>query len=102
MRIRCRVSFCILIIDVLRGGVGINIKEAIVERFRQLCAERNISYTQLARLAGMTPSTIYSMLKPERKEISTATVKKLCDGMDLNIVDFFDCDLFRSLPPEIE
>ena len=78
------------------------IKDAIAERFRQLCAERGISYTQLARLAGVTPSTVYSMLQPGRRDVSAITVKKLCDGLDLCIIDFYDCDLFRNLPPEIE
>ena len=86
----------------LQAGERMKIKDAITERFRQLCAERNISYTELARLAGVTPSTVYSMLQPERKDISAATVKKLCDGLDLYIADFFDCDLFRNLPPEID
>lgn len=78
------------------------IKDAIAERFRQLCAERGISYTQLARLAGVTPSTVYSMLQPKRRDVSAVTVKKLCDGLDLCIVDFYDCDFFRNLSPEIE
>ena len=78
------------------------IKDAITERFKQLCAERSISYTQLARLAGVTPSTVYSMLKAERRNISAVTVKILCDGLDLNIIDFYNCDLFRDLQPEIE
>gem|GEM_PF-62429 len=78
------------------------IKGAIVERFRQLCKEHGISYTQLARLAGVSPSTVYSMLEPERRDVSVATVKKLCDGLELSIIEFFDCDIFRDLPPEIE
>ena len=79
----------------------VTIKDAIVERFMQLCKEREISFTQLARLAGVTPSTVYSMLQPTRRDISVITVKKLCDGMDLSIIEFYDCDLFRNLPPEI-
>ena len=102
MRIRCCVALVMLIVDCLKGGEGINIKDAITERFRQLCAERDISFTELARLAGITPSTVYSMLQPERRDISAVTVKKLCDGLDLCISDFFDSDLFRNLPPEIE
>jgi len=78
------------------------IKDAIAERFKQLCKQRGISYTQLARLAGVTPSTVYSLLKQERKDVSVVTVKKLCDGLDLCIIDFYNCDLFRNLPPEIE
>ena len=78
------------------------IKDAIVERFKLICAERGISYTQLARLAGVTPSTVYSMLLPERRDVSAITVKKLCDGLEMNIIEFYDNDLFRNLPPEIE
>ena len=77
------------------------IKDAIVERFVQLCKERSISYTQLARLAGVSPSTVYSMLEPERRDVSAITVKKLCDGLELCIADFYDCAIFRNLPPEI-
>ena len=77
-------------------------KDAIVERFELLCKERSISYTRLANLAGVTPSTVYSLLNPERRDISSNTVKKLCDGLELSITDFYDCDLFRNLPPEIE
>ena len=78
------------------------IKDAIVERFRQLCEERAISYTQLARQAGISPSTVYSMLQPERQDVSVVTVKKLCDGLDLCISDFYNSAIFRNLPPEME
>ncbi|WP_373728841.1 helix-turn-helix domain-containing protein [Bacteroides heparinolyticus] len=91
-----------LLCTILKGGEDIKIKDAIVERFRQLCAKRNISYTELARLAGVTPSTVYSMLQPERRDISAVTVKKLSDGLGMSIIDFYDCDLFRNLPPEID
>ena len=101
-RIRHSVALAMLIIEYSKGGEGINIKDAIAERFRQLCAERNISYTQLARLAGVTPSTVYSMLQQERRDMSVTTVKKLCDGLELCITDFFDDDLFRTLLPEVE
>ena len=78
------------------------IKDAVVERFKQICAERKISFTQLARLAGVTPSTVYSMMQPERRDVSVVTVKKLCDGLEMCIIEFYDCDCFRNLLPEIE
>ena len=91
-------DYCTIQIKAVRA----TIKDAIAERFKRLCSERCISYTQLARLAGVTPSTVYSMLRPERRDVSAVTVKKLCDGLELSIIDFYDCDLFRDLPPEIE
>ena len=77
-------------------------KDAIVERFIQICAERGISYTLLATQAGVTPSTVYSMLDPSRRDVSASTVKKLCDGLELSIIVFFDSELFRDLLPETE
>lgn len=78
------------------------IKDAIVERFKQLCADQGISYTELARRAGVTPSTVYSMVNPARRDVSAITIKKLCDGLDLSMTDFFDDALFDHLPQEIE
>lgn len=87
---------------IWKVGEGMKIKEAIIKRFQQLCAERDLSYTELARLSGITPSTVYSMLQPKRKDMSVVTVKKLCDGLNLSVADFYDNELFRKLPPEIE
>jgi len=82
--------------------VGAIILGAVTKRFQELCQERDISHTELARLAGVTPSTVYSMLKLGRKDVGIVTIKKLCDGLELSIIEFFDCDIFRDLPPEIE
>ncbi len=77
-------------------------KEAIVKRFQQLCQERNIKYNELATLSGVTPSTVYSMMDKRRKDISAVTVKKLCDGLEISILYFFNDPLFESLEQEIQ
>ncbi len=77
-------------------------KEAIVKRFQQLCQERNIKYNELATLSGVTPSTVYSMMDERRKDISAVTVKKLCDGLDITLEEFFCSDIFRNLEQEIQ
>lgn len=78
------------------------IKEAIVKRFQQLCAERGIKYNELATLSGVTPSTVYSMMDASRQDISVLTIKKLCDGLDLPISMFFNHQLFDDLEQEIQ
>ncbi len=78
------------------------IKEAIVVRFRQLCADRAIKYNQLATRAGVTPSTVYSMMDKRRKDVSVITVKKLCDGLDISIPEFYNDPIFENLEQEIE
>lgn len=77
------------------------IKEAVVERFKEICRERGIKYNELATLSGVTPSTVYSMMDPTRKEVSVITVKKLCDGLDISIPDFFNAPVFELLEQEI-
>jgi len=78
------------------------IKETVVQGITQLCAERNIKINALANLAGITPSTLYSLLDESRKDIGIVTLKKLCDGSDISITEFFDTDAFRKLEQEIE
>jgi len=78
------------------------IKEAIVLRFQQLCQERQIKYNELATLSGVTPSTVYSMMDSSRKDLSVITVKKLCDGLDISIPEFYDAPIFYTLEQEIK
>jgi len=78
------------------------IKEAIVLRMNNICKERNIRYNELANLSGVTPSTVYSMMDERRKDLSVITLKKLCDGLDMTITDFFDDDIFRTLEQEMK
>ena len=60
-----------------------NVKEATVKRIEMLCKERGIAYNELANLCGVTPSTIYSVLDPKRKNVTLSTVKKYV--MDLKL-----------------
>ncbi len=78
------------------------IKNAVVLKFKQLCETKGITYNQLANMSGVTPSTVYSMFDPERKDLSIITIKKLCDGIDISISDFFDDDLFRYIEQEMQ
>lgn len=77
------------------------IKGAIVLRFKNICAERNIKYNELAVRSGVTTSTVYSMMDNRRRDLSVITLKKLCDGLDMTITEFFDDDIFRNLEQEM-
>ena len=77
------------------------IKDAIVIRMQDICRERHMRYNELATRAGVTPSTVYSMMDASRRDLSVITLKKLCDGLDMTISDFFEDDLFRNLEQEI-
>ncbi len=78
------------------------IKDAIITRFQSICKERAIKYNELANLAGVTPSTVYSMMNVNRKDLSVLTVKKLCDGLGISITEFFNDSIFEDLEQEIQ
>ena len=77
------------------------VKEAVVARFQELMRQCRMRPNELANRAGVTPSTVYSMLDPRRKELSISVIKKLCDGLEISLGAFFSCPLFESLDPEI-
>lgn len=78
------------------------IKNAVVDRFNNICKERNMKPNELAVISGVTPSSVYSMLDRNRHNISIVLIKKLCDGLDMSLAEFFDSDEFNSLTQEIE
>lgn len=78
-----------------------DIKDAIVNRFLNLCEEKNIKINELATLSGVTPSTAYSMMDPSRRDISIRTIKKFCDGLEITIGEFFSTEEFDNLEQEI-
>lgn len=77
------------------------VKDAVAKRFEELCAEREMKPNELANRAGVTPSTVYSMLDPSRRRVSITTIKKLCDGMEITLGEFFSCKIFDELDQEI-
>ncbi|EFF68139.1 helix-turn-helix domain-containing protein [Eshraghiella crossota] len=61
------------------------IKDAVILRFKKICKERDIRYNELATMSGVTPSTVYSMLNKERRDITITTIKELCDGLEISL-----------------
>ena len=79
-----------------------NVKQAVVARFRELLAQRNMRINELANRSGVTPSTVYSMMDERRKELSIGVIKKLCDGLKITLGEFFSAPIFDELEQEIK
>ena len=77
-------------------------KEAIAARIIELCTQRKIAVNALANISGVPPSTIYSMLNQKSKNPGVVSIKKICDGLDISVREFFDSDLFDDKEQEIE
>jgi transcriptional regulator with XRE-family HTH domain len=79
----------------------VNTKEAVAKRILQLCEEKHIAINALANISGVAPSTIYSMLNEKSQNPGVVSIKKICDGLEITVREFFDCDLFDSREQEI-
>ena len=78
------------------------VKEAVEKRIVELCNERRIAINNLANISGVSPSTVYSILNEKSKNPGVCSIKKMCDGLDITIREFFDSDLFDNLEQEIK
>jgi len=80
----------------------LNTKEAIANRILQLCDQRHISVNELASISGISPSTVYSILNEKSQNPGTVTIKKLCDGLEITLGEFFSTPEFDALEQEIK
>lgn len=79
-----------------------NAKDAVVKRIESICMTREIKLNELANISGITPSTIYSMTDSSRRDVSILTIKKICDGLDITLTEFFNDSIFDTLEQEIK
>lgn len=79
-----------------------DIGDAVKERILELCSERNITVNRLGTMSGVTQSTINNIVSGRNNSTTISTIKKLCDGLDISVVEFFSSDVFSHLEQEIK
>ena len=79
-----------------------NTKKAVAIRILQLCDEKQITVNALANIAGLPPSTIYSMLNEKSQNPGVVSVKKICDVLEITLRQFFDSPIFDDIEQEIQ
>ncbi len=78
-----------------------DLNEAIKTRVYEYCKKRDITPNGLSYLCGISQSTIKSILNDETKNPTIATIKKICDGLEITLAEFFDAPEFNDLEQEI-
>lgn len=73
------------------------ITKAVAVRIVELCKEKGITINKLATLSGLTQSTIDSIIKGKSRNPRLATIKKICDGLGITVMDFFDHPIFKDM-----
>ena len=76
--------------------------KAVKNRILQICDEKDLTINALATAAGLPPSSIKNILYGKSKNPKIATIKIICDGVNMSLKDFFDLAEFDNLDQEIE
>jgi len=79
-----------------------NTYTAVKNRLLALCNEKRMSIHKLAMESAVPPSTIKNILYGKSQNPGIVTIKMLCDGMGISLIDFFDCPEFAELEQEIQ
>ena len=74
----------------------------VKNRLLELLGERGMSIHRLAMESAVAPSSIKNILYGKSKNPGIVTIKMLCDGFGISLVEFFDTAAFAELEQEIK
>lgn len=75
---------------------------AVKNRILQLLGERKMSIHKLAMESAVAPSSIKNILYGKSQNPGIVTLKMLCDGFGITLIDFFNTEEFKNLDQEIK
>lgn len=78
------------------------LKQAISQRIEECCEKNGLNASSLAYICGMDRSTVYSILGSKSKSPEIVSIKKICDGLNMTLCEFFDTPYFNTLEQEIK
>ena len=79
------------------GGLEMELNDMISARITNLCKENNLSINRLASICGLRQSTVSNILNGNSKNPTISSIKKICDGLEISLADFFDDPIFTSI-----
>jgi len=79
-----------------------NTYEAVKNRILQLLGEKKMSIHKLAMESAVPPSSIKNILYGKSQNPGIVTLKMLCDGFGISLIEFFDTKEFAELEQEIK
>lgn len=91
-----------MIIHYGEGRFNINTQETVAFRIKQLCKERGLTPNAISLISGVPQATLKSILNGESKNPGIVNIKKLCDGFEITLGEFFGTEEFDSLEQELK
>ena len=78
------------------------VNEAVKLRIMELCQTHRITLNKLSTICGVTQSTLTNIISGRNATTTVSTIQKVCDGLEITILDFFSSPLFDNLEQEIQ
>ena len=78
------------------------VNEAVKLRILDLCKQHNITLNKLSTICGITQSTLNNIISGRNSTTTVSTIQKICDGLEITILDFFSSPIFEDLEQEIK
>ena len=75
---------------------------AVKNRLLELLGEKGMSIHKLAMESAVAPSSIKNILYGKSQNPGIVTIKMLCDGFGISLVEFFNTEDFLNLEQEIK
>ena len=82
--------------------ISMDMYSAVKNRILQLLGEKKLSIHKLAMESAVAPSSIKNILYGKSKNPGVVTIKMLCDGFGITVIEFFDTEVFKKLEQEIK
>ena len=79
-----------------------NTYTTVKNRILQLLGEKNMSIHKLAMESAVAPSSIKNILYGKSQNPGIVTLKMLCDGFGITLIEFFNTEEFINLEQEIK
>lgn len=75
---------------------------AVKHRILQLCDEQDLSINKLCNISGVTQSTVNNLISGRNESMTISTIKKLYDGLEITLEEFFHAEIFQNLEQEVK
>lgn len=72
------------------------LNEAVSQRLQELLKERGMTQYQLSMKSGVPKSTVGNVVNCMYDSVKLRIIHELCQGMNLNISEFFNSPMFEE------
>lgn len=77
-----------------------DLSQAIRIRITNLIGDRNLNVSKLSTMAGISRATLSKFLSGQRKYLRIDIIEYICEGLNMNLKEFFDDRIFDNIEME--